>query len=47
MNELIGMYLSSLIRAKVVTGFHFVSWVRANGRFIVCGIPSRAAYVEH
>lgn len=37
-NKLIALYLSSLMCAKAVTGYYFISEMHTNCRFIVYGI---------
>ena len=46
-NKIIALYLIFLICAKAVTGYYFISGLRANGRFAVYGIHSRTAHVGY
>ena len=46
-NKFIGLFLSSLICAKAVTGYYFISGLRTDSTFTVYGIPSCAAHVGY
>lgn len=46
-NKFIGLYLSSLVCARVITGLYLTSQVHIHSGFSVYSISSRAPYIRH